>query len=124
MSKDILAMFAAKQTDAPARGQRDAVSLFKASVKMQIKKVQEEKKSPGSSKTPALNWFKPYDGGYRLQLGKTPIKLQGATHWQADNLDEVVALLEGAEKLADTNADFQKAIRDSKKVKPKASPSK
>ncbi|CDZ31086.1 Hypothetical protein NGAL_HAMBI490_59590 [Neorhizobium galegae bv. officinalis] len=115
MSDEIRAMFAAKRAEAPARGQRDPITLFKTSVQTQIKKMDQEMKKPGSAKgTAATNWFKSYGGGYRLQLGKKPIELDGAKYWQVNDLEEAKVLFEGALTLADTDREFQKAIQAAK----------
>lgn len=110
MSMDIRAMFKAKQAKAPTRGQRDAISLFKGSANTQIEKIEELQKDP-LTKIAATNWFKAYDGGYRLRLGKKPLELDGAKYWQVSNLDEARALFEAAIELADTDKEFQEAIR-------------
>ncbi|MDR6757204.1 putative NAD-dependent protein-ADP-ribosyltransferase YbiA (DUF1768 family) [Mycoplana sp. BE70] len=116
MSMDIRAMFSAKKAREPVQGERDPITLFKNSVRTQIKKVEELQKDP-LTKIAQTNWFKAYDGGYRLQLGKTPLELDGAKFWQVDNLDEARALLEGALELADSDKEFQEAIRAAKKPK-------
>ncbi|MEW9616034.1 hypothetical protein AB3G45_19655 [Shinella sp. S4-D37] len=116
MSIDIRAMFKAKKAEAPAKGQRDAISLFKGSARTQIKKIEELKKDPLAT-IAATNWFKRYDGGYRLQLGRKPLELDGARYWQVSDLDEALALFEGAIELADTDQEFQEAIRSAKKPK-------
>jgi len=114
MSDDIRAMFEAKAMPAPGRGSRDAISLFKGSVRTQITRA-EDAKAGKAAKTTALNWFKPYDGGYSVQLGKKPITFGANTHWRADDLDEVIRLLEGALALADSDKEFQSNIRTAAK---------
>lgn len=110
MSMEIRAMFKAKKAEEPVKGQRDAISLFKNSVRTQIKKINELQKDP-LTKIAAANWFKTRDGGYRLQLGRKPIELDGAKYWQVGDLDEVRALFEGALELAESDKEFQDAIR-------------
>ncbi len=116
MSMDIRAMFKAKKAEAPAQGQRDAISLFKGSVRTQLKKIAELQKDPLTN-IAQTNWFKAYDGGYRLQLGKKPLELDGAKYWQVSSLDEAQVLYEGALTLADTDKEFQAAIRSAKTPK-------
>lgn len=123
MSMDIRAMFAAKKAREPVQGQRDPISLFKNSVRTQIKKIDELKAKP-DTKIAATNWFKAYDGGYRLQLGYKPLELDGNKFWQVDNLDEVRALYEGALELADKDKEFQEAIRAAKKPEKEGDPVK
>lgn len=115
---DIKAMFAAKQVSAPTRGDRDAITLFKSSIQTQLRKIDALKKD---NKAPiaATNWFKRRDGGYLLHLGKKPIELNGGTHWEVDSLEELEVLLNGAKELADTDKEFQKAIKDAKKASDK-----
>jgi hypothetical protein len=110
MSDDIRAMFAAKRTKAPVRGERDAISLFKGAVKTQITRA-EEAKAGKTAKTPALNWFKKRDGKYLLQIGKKPLAIGKDSYWEADDLDDVIRMLEGASALADSDAEFQAVIR-------------
>lgn len=114
MTADIRAMFAAKAAEAPIQGQRDAIALFKGSIRTQIKKIEQLKKDP-STTISQTNWFKSYDGGYRLQLGKKPIEFNGAKFWQVNDLDEAQVLFEGALSLADADKELQDAIRNAKK---------
>jgi hypothetical protein len=114
-------MFDAAGTPAPGRGARDSISLFKGSVKTQITRAEDAKAGkPG--KTPALNWFKWHNGRYVVQLGKKPIAIGANKHWEASDLDGVIRLLDGATKLADTDAEFQKNIRDAAKKAEKDKP--
>lgn len=122
MSDDIRAMFKAKAVPAPGRGSRDTVSLFVGSIDTQIKKAKDMQ-SDKSVKTSATNWFKPYDGGYLLQLGKKPMDLDGNTHWKVDTLDEVIAMYEEAKKLTQADVEFQTAIRKAAKKAPVSEPS-
>lgn len=113
MSMEIRAMFKAKQAKEPVRGERDAISLFRRSIDTQIAKLDAIAKDK-NTKIATTNWFKAVNGGYRLQLGKKPIELDGAKYWQVADVDEARALFEGAKDLAATDRDFQEAIRAAK----------
>jgi len=112
---DILEILTTKRVDGPARGERDAITLFKGSLETQIKKIDAIKKDP-STEIAVTNWFKAYNGGYRVHLGKTPIELKGGKYWQLDGLAEAREFFVKISSYVDTDKDFQQAIRDAKQA--------
>lgn len=122
-TKEIRELYAALEdakTEAPAKGgSGDPVMNFikaakeqKASVELAIKK-----RDKGENFTEDFNsrsdWYKQVRGGYRVHFGKFRISTgSGATHFKANNLEAVNALLDVAIALAESDQDFQDKITD------------
>jgi hypothetical protein len=119
MTMEIRELFKSKQAKEPVKGQRDAITAFKNSVQTQIDKIDLLEKDPLAT-IATSNWFKAYDGGYRLHLGKKPLELDGARYWQVSNLSEARSMFESAITLASEDKEFQNAIRAAKQTDDKS----
>lgn len=115
MAKDsILAKFKKLAIAKPTAGaaKKDPIANFIEAARAQQGFVDHVVTTGPDAHDPKKYWFRPYQGGFTVRFGKTPIPIEDQTYFKVDTLAEVKELLSDVVELAQKNDDFRSAIND------------
>lgn len=108
--KKLFDLFAAKATTKTvgrSGAAADPISKFLTKLRDQREIANKMSRGYTSNRT---DWFTPRGEGYVVRIGSSPIAINGVTHFDAKDKSEILALLDAAEQLIQTDDDIRTQI--------------